>query len=245
MAVTVEDLLQLALPAGTVVVAGKAGLRTEVVWARSLRPRPPAFEALEGGELALLSTSHLSLVEGSLTLATLIARLSEVGVAALAVQGEIDGAAVKVADTLGIPLMRLPTDVSLVEVERAAIATVVDMQAELQRRASEIHRQLAQLTFEERGLQAVVEQLAAICGKAVAIEDDQFRLQFSASVAGLAQVEEMELRVSSCLVADWVGTVPLSQHAATGGEVLHTRHVVLPASLPPFRRAMGWLGIYR
>src|SRR5450756_2322458 len=179
MAVTVEDLLQLALPQGTLVVGGRSGLKREVVWARSLRPRLPAFEALEGGEMALLSSAQLSLLQESMTLSYIISRLGEVGVAAVAVLGEVDGESIQTADGLEIPLLKLPPGCSLVEVERAAIATVVDRQAELQNRASEIHRQLAQITFEERGLQAVVDRLSEATRKSVAIEDEQYRIPVS------------------------------------------------------------------
>jgi PucR family transcriptional regulator, purine catabolism regulatory protein len=160
MAVTIENLLQLALPAGSRVVAGKAEIRREVVWARSLRPRPPAFESLEGGELALISTAHLSLIEETMTLPYVLARLAEVPVAGVAVLGEVDEDAARCAEELHMPLIELPPNSSLVEVERSAVATIVDWQAELQRRASDIHRQLSQLTFEASGLQAVVDRAA-------------------------------------------------------------------------------------
>jgi len=210
MGVTVEELLQLSLPPGSVVVAGRAGLGKEVTWARSLRPRPPAFEALEGGELALLSSAQLSLLHESMTLSYVIARLSDVGVAAVAVQGEIDQAARSTADDLQIPLIQLPPEVSLLEVERAAIAVVVDKQAELQHRAAEIHRQLAQLTFEERGLQAVADRLAEICGKAVVIEDEQFRIQFVSRGPRAISLDEAVLRHDRDRIEEWVRTVPLS-----------------------------------
>ena len=209
MAVTVGDLLQLSFPEGTQVVAGRAGLGREVVWARTLRPRPPAFEAIDGGELALLSSSQLSMLE-SMNLAYVVTRLAEVGVAAVAVLGEIDDAAGRAADALEIPLIRLPGGVSLMDVERAAIAAIVDRQAELQRKASDIHRQLAQLIFEERGLQEVAERLADISGKAVSIEDDLFRLRFAAPSADVPNPEELNLRVWRGAIEEWVRTVTLS-----------------------------------
>ncbi len=210
MAVTVEDLLQLAFPAGSRVIAGRSGLGREVTWARSLRPRPPAFEALEGGELALLSSAHLSLLQESMTLSYVIGRLADVGVAAIAVLGEVDQEAAGTAEELKIPLIELPSTATLVEVERAAIATVVDKQAELQHRAFEIHRQLAQLTFDERGLQAVADRLAEICGKAVVIEDEQFRVQFSAAAAHLQDSTGPDLRTGRLDIEEWIHTVPLS-----------------------------------
>ena len=210
MGVTVEDLLQLSLPAGSRVVAGRAGLGREVTWARSLRPRPPAFESLEGGELALLSSAQLSLLHESMTLSYVVARLADVGVAAIAVLGDVDAPAADTAETLGIPLIQLPPGASLMEVERAAIATVVDKQAELQHRASEIHRQLAQLTFEERGLGAVAERLSEICGKPVVIEDDQFRVQFSAAGPNPFPLEKLGEQSSRDPIKAWILTVPLS-----------------------------------
>lgn len=210
MAVTVEDLVQLAFPPGTRLLAGSSGLHREVVWARSLRPRPPAFETLEGGELALISTAHLSLLRGSLSLSHVVGRLASVGVAAVAVQGDVDPKSVETAERLGIPLIQLPVGVSLVEIERGAIATIVDRQAELQRRASDIYRDLAQLTFEQRGLQAVVDRLAEMTGRSVSIEDDQFLLQFAASGVGVPHPEQLDLRDAQREIGEWVHGVPMS-----------------------------------
>lgn len=210
MSVTVKDLVQLALPQGTRVLAGRGGLTREVAWARSLRPRPPAFEALEGGELALVSTAHLSLLEEGMTLEYILARLEEVQVAAVAVLGEVSKEAIALAETLGLPLLQLPETASLAEVERAAIATVVDRQAELQRRATEIYRRLSQLTLEDRGLQAVTEKLAEITGKTVTIEDDQFRVQYGARGSELPGPDEIDLYSGKGDLEQWVRGVPLS-----------------------------------
>ena len=51
---TVDDVIKLALPSGTTVVAGRAGLDREVTWAARIRSSPPAFGHLAGGELVLL-----------------------------------------------------------------------------------------------------------------------------------------------------------------------------------------------
>ncbi len=209
MAVTVEDLLQLAFPEGTEVVAGRAGLGREVVWARTLRPRPPAFDAIEGGELALLSSSQLSLFE-TLTLSYVVSRLADAGVAAVAVLGDVDTDAISAAEARAVPLLRLPQGVSLTDLERAAISSIVDQQAELQRRASDIHRQLSQLVFEERGLQAVAERLAEICAKAVVLEDDLFRVRYAAASPEIPEPEALGLLASRKAVDEWVRTVSVS-----------------------------------
>src|SRR5687768_13726355 len=82
--ITVEDVIQLALPAGTTVAAGRAGLGREVTWATRIRSSPPAFGHLTGGELVLLPVSILSELDERLGLDEAIPRLAELGVAAAA-----------------------------------------------------------------------------------------------------------------------------------------------------------------
>ena len=41
--ITVEDVITLALPPGTTVAAGAAGLGREVTWAARIRSSPPAM----------------------------------------------------------------------------------------------------------------------------------------------------------------------------------------------------------
>ena len=53
---TVEQVWRQALPPGTGLVAGEAGLHGEVTWVVTLKPAPPGFESLKGGELALVGT---------------------------------------------------------------------------------------------------------------------------------------------------------------------------------------------
>src|SRR3990170_4933345 len=72
-----------ALPAGTQVRAGGAGLDKEVTWATRLRPVPPAFGHLNGGEVVFLSTKALELVDERLTLESAVRQLAGFGVAAV------------------------------------------------------------------------------------------------------------------------------------------------------------------
>ena len=167
------------------------------------------FEAIDSGDLALLSSAQLSVFE-SLTLSYVVTRLAEAGVAAIAVLGTVDAAAIAAAEDRSVPLVGLPDGVSLTELERAAISAIVDHQSQLQRRASEIYRQLSQLAFEEQGLQAVVERLAEICGEAVILEDDLFRLRYAAPSEAVPEPEAIDLTSGRRAVEDWVRTVTIS-----------------------------------
>jgi purine catabolism regulator len=89
-AVTARDVLALLERRGARLVAGAAGLEHPVTWASAMRARPPAFESLQGGELALVSLITLRTLQAqddTLTLNRLIYDLAERGVAAIAVAG--------------------------------------------------------------------------------------------------------------------------------------------------------------
>ncbi|MER3406265.1 MAG: CdaR family transcriptional regulator, partial [Chloroflexota bacterium] len=87
--VTVRLLLRHAFPPSTRVIAGEGGLDRQVTWPAMLRRRAPAFGALKGGELALLSTTALRQVDERLTLPRAVQMLADARVAAVVVQGEI------------------------------------------------------------------------------------------------------------------------------------------------------------
>ena len=106
--ITVEDVITMALPAGTTLVAGGAGVGREVTWAARIRSAPPAFGYLAGGELVLLPVSVLSQLDEQLKLDEAVTLLAELGVAGAAVLGTIGKAARDAADAAGLPLLSLP-----------------------------------------------------------------------------------------------------------------------------------------
>ena len=73
--VTVRNVLRLALPPGTTVVAGTSGLNNQVTWVASQRATPPVFANLRGGELALVSVAGVQAMDEQINLATLIAQV--------------------------------------------------------------------------------------------------------------------------------------------------------------------------
>src|SRR3954452_23476542 len=88
---TVRDLLlpgEPLDPAG--VLAGQAFLGNPVSWAVSLRPYPPAFPRLRGGELALVASEYLSRLDPPTTLSEVIRHLASRDAAGVAVRGGVD-----------------------------------------------------------------------------------------------------------------------------------------------------------
>ncbi len=109
--ITVANLLRLALPVGTAIIAGHQNTQRPVTWVSVLNTRPPAFPDLRGGEIALLSLDAMRLLSDKLTLGGLVRDLAEMEVSAIGVLGEIGQPAAAAADGAGIVLLHLP-DVS-------------------------------------------------------------------------------------------------------------------------------------
>src|SRR5579885_2593988 len=80
---SVRNILTLLASRDAQLVAGAGGLEHRVTWACCMRARLPAFESVQGGELALLTLSQLRRLDE--TLPHLISSLHKEDIAAIAV----------------------------------------------------------------------------------------------------------------------------------------------------------------
>lgn len=184
---TVHDLLRSALPMGTRVVAGHKGLNRSVTWTSVLHTRPPAFPSLEGHELALLSLDALHLLNDKLTLADIVNDLAEMEVAAIGVVGAVDSRARAAAEAHLIPLLNLPTGISLRHVERDVVKLLMGPPPSAEQRGMEIHEQLLQLSTENRGMAALVGAIADATSKTIIVQDK--RLETVVAVGPITEYE--------------------------------------------------------
>ncbi|HEV2579283.1 MAG TPA: PucR family transcriptional regulator ligand-binding domain-containing protein, partial [Ktedonobacteraceae bacterium] len=170
---SVRNILTLLAPRGAELVAGGEGLHRRVTWACRMRARLPAFEAIRGGELALLTLAQLRRLDE--TLPHLLASLHREGVAAVAVASptlELLGQEASVlADQLHLPLLLLPLTASLEEIEREVITFVVGFRGESERKAAEVSRTLMQLSAQGAGVAGLCDHLARVCAKWVMLQD--------------------------------------------------------------------------
>lgn len=174
--ISVSDVVRQALPEGTSIVAGEEGLGREVTWATRVRPTPPAFGHLNGGELVLVAADVLELLDERLTLAEAVRQLAGFGISAVAFAGRSTAAARQVAGDLGVPLLRLPGGVDFGALERETSRYISERRRELQRRGQEVGRQLMELAIGGESLAALAHELADLSGRAVAIESRDHRL---------------------------------------------------------------------
>src|ERR1700730_14816074 len=174
--VTVSEVLRLALPPATEVVAGAAGLSNAATWARLLRARPASLGRIEQGEIWILSAAALHLVGDPRSGACIIRDMGRAGWVVF-VRSEALGVEVRAeAKEANTPVLRVPSDTPLGEIEKAIVSVLVDRDRAIGQRVQEVYeRLLSTLVVEERGLELISSIVAEVTGKAVYLLDEHFQ----------------------------------------------------------------------
>jgi len=169
--ITVKDVWRGALPPDTDLLGGGAGLERRVEWATALRTRPPAFESVKGGEMAFVPTKSIRLLDERLDLTQVMQSFADKGGVAVAVIGEVPASSIALADTLLMPLLRLPTTTHVADVQQDVVRYILEQRTLLHERQQELHTQLMELALAGAGMPAILDRLAEITGKASAWQD--------------------------------------------------------------------------
>ena len=174
---SVEDLKNQVLPGGSSVVAGSVGLDREVTWPVTMRTRPPAFPHLKGGEITLISIEAMHLLDQRLQLVTVVRSLAGQSISAVAVVGEVPNDASELADSIGLPILILPTGIHLPDLEQSIARAIVEHRTNMHQRSQDIYRRLTEIAIEGRGLDSILEMLAELTSKEVVLEDQNFQVR--------------------------------------------------------------------
>jgi len=186
---TLEDVYRLALPPESQILFGADRLRRPVSWACSLRPSPPAFPNLTGNELVLIDMDDLRQLDARMRLDRVVQNLSPARVSAIAVRGAVADNAIRMAEQEGIPLFRLPENVSLMEIERTVIRLIVDREGYVAARAADLQRELTQIELDGGGLQEISQRLHIFAQRPVLFLRDDGQIS---TVAGLEYLSESQ-----------------------------------------------------
>ncbi len=184
---SVRSILTLLASRDALLVAGTEGLERRITWSCSMRARLPAFDSIQGGELALLTLAKLRRLNE--TLPQLLTSLHKEGVAAVAVAAQpleaLGAEAIVLANQLHLPLILLPPLAPIEEIEREVIAFVVSFRDEIERKATEISQELMQLSIQGGGIAGVCEYLALSRDKWVVMQDAEQHTLFQSAPATL------------------------------------------------------------
>jgi PucR family transcriptional regulator, purine catabolism regulatory protein len=171
-AVTVSEVLRLALPSGSEVVAGNGGMSRGIFWARLLGARQGLLSGSEAGEMVLLTASAVG--RG---FSRVVRDLGEAGVEAVLVTTMPPADALEVANELGMPILRVTAQSSLIEVERAIISLIVDKESQVRRRVEQIYERLLATLVDDAGIQALAAEVADVARRPTIVLDEYFRVQ--------------------------------------------------------------------
>ncbi len=176
---TLNDLCQLALPLGTTVIAGGDALDAIVRWASVIAP-DNTLTALEGYEVLLLTPGT---IDGD----ALIHRAVEAGAAGLITLDPLPTLALSTAQMLHLPVLQLPPNSRLRDVEHGLLKLFLDREGSAERRSIQIYQQLVELASENSGLERIIHELARLIDKAVIVHDKRMHVQESALVPRLIE----------------------------------------------------------
>ena len=205
--ITVKDIWRGALPQGTELLGGGAGLERRVEWATPLRTRPPAFEAIKGGEMAFIPVRGIRLLDERLDLAQVIRSFAEKGGVSAAVVGDVSAQAIEIAERMMLPLFTLPDGTHIVDVQQSTVRFILDQRTLLHERQQQLHTQLMELALAGAGTPAIVDRLEEITARPVVWQDLDGRVRHASPRAeGDAVITSLE--ADSAAVRRWAETVP-------------------------------------
>lgn len=191
--ITVEDVRKLALPLGTHVVAGNGLLNRVVAWATLIYLEDGlSSKTLQTGEMILvapLEANHKARVSD----VDVIRWGAERGGAAIVLGDAPSPTAIAEAKAYGIPVMVLPGGTRIRLVEKAIISLLIDRKVQIERRGTQIYRQLTQISSRNEGMPELINAMARLTNKAVVIQDKRLRVLYSSVQPGLvSQWDDIE-----------------------------------------------------
>ena len=230
MALTVREAMALGGLRRGEVLAGAGGLDRTITWVKVLES-PETISWLAEGELLL--TVAFAIKDDQAAQKDLMRNLAAVGSAGLVIKPErylpqIPEDMLGQADEFKIPLIRIPPDVSYLEIMNPILERIINAQNSQLRRSIEIHRQFTDLALDGQGLEVIVKKLGELVESSIALEDASFRLLASHVVPGVTDKHRQQTLAHH-------GTPPKVQQSAAIKAMLHEVVVGrVPRKVPPF-----------
>ncbi|MBN8635580.1 MAG: hypothetical protein J0M07_09690, partial [Anaerolineae bacterium] len=177
--VTVEDVRKLALPLGTRVVAGEGLLLNRIVaWTTVIYPEDGVSnKTLQKDELVLVAPNE----NGTRHMldADVVRWASENKASAVVLSDNPSPTAIAEANAYSIPVMMLPSGSRIRMVEKAVVSLLVDQKGQIERRGTQIYRQLTQISSRNEGMPELINAMARLTNKSVVVQDKRLQILYS------------------------------------------------------------------
>jgi purine catabolism regulator len=229
--VTVEDIRKLALPLGTRVVAGDGLLNRTVTWTTVIYPEDgTSSKVLQNDEIVLVAPH-----EGTSTHITtdveIVRWASDNQAAAVVLCDPPSPSAIAEANAYGMPVMTLPTGTRIRLIEKQIVSLLVDRKGQIERRGTQIYRQLTQISSRNEGMPELIGAMARLTNKAVVIQDKRLQILYSS--------------VQPQFVANWEEIETFLRKLDNLPVELQDRHRVVEVENPVLMQSLPTPGIAR
>lgn len=183
--ITVEDVRKLALPLGTRVVAGDGQLSRPVTWTTVIyvENKTPT-KAFQRGEMILVAPPEINGTRQTSDV-DIVRWASDIQAAAVVLSENASPTAIAEANAFGMPLMVLPGGSRVRLVEKTIVSLLVDRKGQLERRGTQIYRQLTQISSRNEGMAELVNAMAWLTNKSIIVQDKRLKTLDSAVQPGL------------------------------------------------------------
>lgn len=169
--ITVEDIRKLALPLGTRVIAGDGLLGRTASWTTVIYPEDPlSNKNLQQDEVILVAANTGRAKPGNADI-DIVRWASDSKASAVVLSDMPSPSAIAEAKAYNIPLMLLPPDSRIRMVEKTVVSLLVDRKGQIERRGTQIYKQLTQISSRNEGMAELINAMARLTNKAVVIQD--------------------------------------------------------------------------
>ena len=227
---TVEEIRKLALPLSTRIVSGEGFLDQPVSWTTIIYPEDDIdAKFVQKRELILIApVSNPSNARSDIELVQWAAR---VGAAGVAVYGEVTVTALAEAKAQHLPVLGLDADMRIREVERTIVSLLVDRKGQIDRRGTQIYRQLTQISSRNEGMDGLLTAMARLSKKNVILHDKRLH--------PISQILQPEF------VGSWDDIELFLKKQDNLPVELHDRHRVVEVDPPVLLQALPVSGMAR
>ncbi len=168
--ITVEEIRKLALPLSTHILSGEGLLGRPISWTTVIHPEDDiASKAVQARELILVApTSNPPRAHND---TEVIQWAAGAGASAVVFSGPVSTTALAESKSRGMPVLTLSNEVRIREVEKTIISLLVNRKGQIERRGTQIYRQLTQISSRNEGMDGLLGAMARLTKKTVIVHD--------------------------------------------------------------------------
>lgn len=228
--ISVEEVRKLALPLSTYILSGEGLLDRPVTWTTVIHPEDDIFsKQVQKRELILIApVNNPAKAQGDIDL---IQWCAGAGASAVAFCGGVSASALAEAKARSLPVLSITSNIRIRDIEKTIISLLINRKGQIERRATQIYRQLTQISSRNEGMQELIAAMTRLTKKAVVIHDKRLH-----PISHKIQPEFVEIWDDIELFLKKQDNLPVE---------LHDRHRVVEVDPPVLMQALPISGVAR